>query len=90
MEAAWPMPFGLVDALGGLLFGLGGGGPDGQGHIGAGIPVGHGEDVELVDALLLRVDGCGAVDDHPLEQRAVTGRDHSLISFPVRLGGWAC
>ena len=43
---------------GGLLLPqLGGGGADGQAHVGARVPVGDREDVELIDLLLLRVDG---------------------------------
>ena len=38
------------------------GGADGHGHIGARIAVRHGEDVQLVDRLLMRLDGRGGLD----------------------------
>ncbi len=74
---------GLPDGLGGLLPGLGGGGADGEGHIGARVPVGDGEHVQLVDGLLLGVDGGGGVHNHALEQRAVNDIYHNrvILSF---------
>ena len=33
------------------------GGAEGQAHVGAGVPVGHGEDVQFVDLLLLQIEG---------------------------------
>ena len=41
----------------GLFAQLSGGGGDGKAHIGAGVAVGHGENVELVDLLLLSIYG---------------------------------
>ena len=49
---------------------LGHGGLDGQGHIGAGVAVGHRENVQVVDALLLGGDAGGAEGDHLLEGTA--------------------
>ena len=50
--------------------GKGGSGADGQTHVGAGVAVGHGEDVQVIDGLLLGCDGGRAVEHHPLEQCA--------------------
>ncbi len=45
---------GLPHGAGLLLAQLRRGGADGQAHIGAGVPVGHGEHVEFVDLLLFQ------------------------------------
>ena len=56
--------------LGGLLQGgvlhlpqVSGGGVDGHGHIGAGIAVRHGENVQLIELLLVDLDRGGRADD---------------------------
>ena len=49
---------------------LGDGGLDGEGHIGAGVAVRHGEHVQVVDSLLLLGDAGGAKGDHILEGTA--------------------
>ena len=59
-----------------VLFQLSGRGADGQAHIGAGIAVGHGEHVQVVDLLLFSVDRGGCVDDHLLKGRRVNGLCH--------------
>ena len=66
---------------GGLFLGLSGGGANGQGHVGAGVAVGHREDVELVDALFLGVDGGSSVHHHALKQCAVNDVDHNVSKF---------
>ena len=48
-----------------------GGGPDGESHVGAGVPVGDGEDVQVVNGLLLGIDGGVGVNHHPLKDRRV-------------------
>ena len=63
------------------------GGADGHGHIGARVPVGDGEDVQVVDGLFLGCDGGGAVENHPLEQPAGNLFIHSLSSSLT--GSWS-
>ena len=46
------------------------GGADGHGHVGPGVSVRHGEDVQVVDGLLLSGDGGGPMQDHLLEKGA--------------------
>ena len=65
-------------APGGLAYGvvlllphLGGGGSDGEGHVGAGVSVGDREHVQVVDRLLLGADGGVSVNHHPLKYRRV-------------------
>ena len=55
--------------LGLLALELRRGGGQGHAHIGAGVAVRHGEDVEVVDGLLLPGDAGGAVEHHLLEKR---------------------
>ena len=43
---------------------------DGQGHIGAGVAVGHRKYVQVIDGLFLRGDAGGAEGDHLLEGAA--------------------
>ena len=68
-------------AGGRLLLQLGGGGGDGHAHVGAGIPVGDRKDVELVDLLLLGIDGGRGVDHHLGQRRPVNGSSHVECSF---------
>ena len=62
---------GLADVPGLAFFQLGGGGADGQAHVGAGVAVGDGENVQIIDFLLLQGDGGGAVENHFLELDSV-------------------
>ena len=55
---------GLAHGGGAALAQLGGGGADGEAHVGARVAVGNGEDVEIVDLLLLQRNGGGAVEHH--------------------------
>ena len=64
--------------LGGLLQGgvlhlaqVCGGGVDGHGHVGAGVAIGHGEHVQVVELLLVDFNGCGGADDHSAKIGAV-------------------
>ena len=64
---------GALGILGTLIIwmGLGAGGADGQGHVGAGVAVGDGKHVQIIDFLLLQGNGGGAVENHFLELDSV-------------------
>ena len=53
------------------------GGPDGQGHVGARVSVRDGEHIQVVDGLLLGIDGGVSVDDRSLKCRRVYRLNHS-------------
>ena len=73
---------GLSQVFGVALFQLGGGGADGEAHVGAGVAVGDGEYVEVVDLLLLQRDSGGAVEDHPLELDTIDRLYHLSVKPP--------
>ena len=52
---------------------VGGRGVDGHGHIGAGISIRHGEHVQLVESLLVDLDGGSRADDHSAKIGSVDG-----------------
>ena len=54
------------------------GGRERHAHIRAGVSVRDGEDVQLVDLLLVQVDLGSGGEHHPAERRAVNGFDHGL------------
>ena len=55
---------------------LGAGGVQRHAHVRAGVAVGDGEDVQLVDLLLIQVDLGSGGEHHPGKYRAVNGFDH--------------
>ena len=80
---------GLTHGGGVLLLELSGCGADGQAHVGAGVAVGHGEDVELVDLLLFCIQGGGGMDDHPCQRCAVNELYHNVYSFSISRSAWS-
>ena len=55
---------------------LGGGGLDGEAHVGAGVAVGHREYIQVIDRLFLRLDAGGAKEHHLLKRAAVDSICH--------------
>ena len=72
---------GLAHGVGGFLPQLSGGGADGQAHIGSRVPVGNGEDVELIDLLFFRVQRSGGVNEHPRQCFSINGLYHNSSSL---------
>ena len=70
---------GLAQIMGIAFAQLGGGGADGQAHVGARVAVGDGEHIQVVDLLLLQGDSGGAVEHHVFELNSVNGLDHGII-----------
>ena len=73
---------GVVDGGGLGLVQLGAGGLDGQVHIGAGVAVRHGENVQVVDGLLLSGNAGRAEQHHILEGGAVDFFYHLAVILP--------
>ena len=76
--AAGAAEHGGSSGLGGLLQGgildlaqVGGGGIDGHGHVGAGVAIGHGEHVQIIQCLLVDLNGSSSADDHSAKIGAV-------------------
>ena len=72
---------GLAHGVGLLLAQLRRGGAEGQAHVGAGVPVGHGEDVQFVDLLLLQIEGGRRVNHGLGKRRSVNALSHIGCSF---------
>src|SRR5699024_1843484 len=54
------------------------GGAQGHAHVGAGVAVGHGEDVELVDGFFISFNGSGGGEKHSPVCRTVHGNHQSI------------
>ena len=67
---------------------VGGGGVDGHGHIGAGVAVGNREHIQLVQRLLVNLNGCGSADNHPAKLGAVNGLPQFLFSSVLSQSSW--